>query len=732
MLKKRMSRRNFIKAGAMTGVLMGSPGMLTKYSVFAETSAAAPVIIKSAMCNGCGNRCGMRVSVKNGRIWRAVGHSDCANSRGTLCGRGQAILTQPYVAHRIERPLKRVGENRFEPISWDQAFKEIGEKLKIITDTHGPGSVFYADHPKTTGRFFWGRFMDAIGAPTINSHNAACNLARNTGFYGAIGTVPGYGGSGIDWDNSNYVIVLGRSYGDGVNPRDVQLLVKASERGAKIIMLDPRYNNSCQFATEWLSIRPGTDLAFLLAMAHTIIKEDLHDKSFVNEYGHKFDEFAKGMTQYTPAWAEPITGIKADTIARIAREYAKAKPAACIETSWKGAFGSNYGNSTETARMVIFLNALIGNFNEKGGMKFGSKIPFGKLDQKNPPKPTIPRLDEINPGGKYALAYKSYGVTQLTITRASEGMTKAGFIQQHNPARTLSPKKEIVEGLKALELLVVVDHFVSETAELAHYILPQAVQLERREMVESKGSFVCINDQVVKPVKPETLPLEAIVGGIAKAYGVGEFFNFTIDELNKALLAPLGISYDDVIAKGYVKYNAPPKAADAPKFKLGGNGKVNFYSESYKENGYSPVPQWVAPLVEPNKNDPKEFRLIWGKQAMHSHTGTLNLPVLVQISLDNKLDLLWMHPQRAEALGIKNGDTVIVENERSKGKIQVKVTERMHPEAVFMPPHFGPFATRVYEAAKFGLNPNDYNTYREEMISGATCNQETLVKVYKA
>ncbi|OEH84402.1 hypothetical protein BHU72_09285 [Desulfuribacillus stibiiarsenatis] len=734
MFDNRVSRRTFLKATVATGasVTVGTTGLLS-YEQWLEASENAVVYTKNTLCNGCTNRCGMIVSVKNGRVWRAKGNPDCSNGLGTLCGRGQAMLDQPYATsgYRVTQPMKKVGDNEFEPISWEQAFSEIGAKFKDIIQKHGSETLFIGQNPKAFGTFYLTRLADALQIPTRVTHNPSCNTARNSAMplvYGAVHS--------SDINNAKYIVYVGRSPADGMRPNQARSLRIARDNGAQIVILDPRYSNSCAFGSKWVNIRPGTDLAFLLAVMHVLIKDDLYDKKFVEEYTIGFAELAEEMKKYTPEWAAEITDVPADTIIEVANGLGANKPASLIEEAWKGSVGCSYENSSELGRAMACINGLLGNIGKKGGIRFSSDPEFGKVDGPSPKAPKgLRRLDEVGAGDTFPFTVASQGVTHLVVKKAIDGITKGGIVRQNNIARNFAGRDVMVKGLKSMECLVVIDIFMTETAECADYILPEPTFLERREIVENKGMRVCITDQVIDKIYPDTKPLDEIVAGIAKAAGVSEFFNFTLDQLNEARLKPLGIAYKDLLEKGYITYKQPqkePVEGEVEKFVKTPSGLVEFFSEKCLKENYPPVVRWVPPLVSPDPSNLNEFRLIWGKYATHTHTATITLPSLAYVSKISNADWIWMSSKRAKTLGIKHGDLVIVENEQHTAKLNVKVTERLHPDCIFMPGHFGQFATRLPEELRMAANPNDFTPFMMEKFSGTMNAHETLVRVRKA
>lgn len=724
MFKEEISRRSFIKTSLVAGTVL-STGPWLSFEEWIEASEHAEIQIKSSLCNACTSRCGIFVHVKNGRLWKVSGNPDHPRNRGSICARAHGYTETVYSPDRLTQPLKRVGEE-FVPVTWDEAYKEIASKLKKILADYGPESVFYMQNPKESGKFYGFRFMDTLGVATRCSHHATCSASRDSAFKFTLGGVPS-----ADVSASKYLVFVGRSYADGIRPSSMLSLLSAKEKGAKIIVIDPRYNSTAPLADKWLPIRPGTDLAMLLAIAHILIKEQLYDEEFVYQNGVGFDEFAAAMAEYTPEWAAEITGLSAEDIIEIAQGLGKNKPKALIEPSWKGAFGCNYENSTETGRMVALINGMLGNIGRFGGLLFGKKAELGKLDPEKHPEPEKakgPRLDGA--GKENPLMMTSKGAPQLVMKKAKEGKAKAGFINHFNPVRNFPDPQHMTDGFKKLDLLVVTDIVMSETALLADYILPEPSFLERTEMVErlaGKNPTLCIRSKAIDIIHPDTRTFPQQVTELAQEMGLGQYFNFTVEDLNRVSLAPLGISYEELLEKGAISID-DPLVEGFPKLKTE-SGKVEFASEAFRRAGYSAVPKWMAPAKSPREG---EFRLIHGKQAIHSHTSTVNAPYLAQISIDYDLDRLWINGSKAEEMSLKNGDWVVMESSIATGRIQVKVTERVHPEAVYIPSHYGSYSEKLTTASKVrGLSMNDFIEYQVQAMSGSANMMEVVVKIRK-
>jgi thiosulfate reductase/polysulfide reductase chain A len=236
---------------------------------------------------------------------------------------------------------------------------------------------------------------------------------------------------------------------------------------------------------------------------------------------------------------------------------------------------------------------------------------------------------------------------------------------------------------------------------------------------------------VVDKVHPETRSFDEIIGELARRMGIGQYFNFTLDELNAAQLKPLNITLDEMKKKGSITLDAQPPAPGMPKLTTA-SGKVEFASAAFAKNGFSAVPRWLPPKVAPDLKNLKSFRLIHGKQGYHSHTATANIPYLLQITKDYGAERLWINARRANLLGISDGDLVTVRSSLATRQIRAKVTERIHPEAVYLPSGYGNYSPYLRNAAGFGISMNDFVPFHTEPISGHAMMMEVIVEVEKA
>lgn len=744
MVKQVLSRRHVLVGGVASATLMAAAGYIS-FDAYQHASAqdnsssqgatgqAKTTKVVHSLCNGCSSKCGLSAYVVKGRLTKLIGDAAHPYAQGKLCARGYGYSQIAYSKDRLTDPLKKDQKGRFQKISWDQAYEEIGKKVQEIIGQYGPLALGAVHDPRPSGAYYLKRLMYALGTPNVYTHAAACNLSKESGFTQVIGT----GSYESDLINSKMTMFIGRSYADAIRPSSLAQLQQAHEKGAHIVMVDPRCNNSVKFADEWIAINPGTDLALVLAMSNVLVARGTFAKQFVQDQSVGFDKWAAGITGYTPSWAEGITGVDAATIERLATQFAQAAPAASIESGWRGGFGCAYANSGETARAIALFNTLLGCWNQPGGALLVPSISPGKLDTYMFPD-VKPPSQKIAGSKEYPLALPSMGTALFAAQLAKEKTMKGMLFYNSNMAAGYSNTAYLKEALSALELMVVIDVQMSETALLADYVLPDTSFLERMELPEfisAKVPAVALRDRVLDLVHPNTRPVDRIISELAKACGVGTYFSFSVADLADAQLRSAGLSLDALRQVGSVSF--PEKQFTygvVPAWKTP-TGKIQFTSVACSQAGLSAFPVWVEPLMSPqsqvDKPQADEFRLIGGKQAIHSHTQTANIDDLMQITKDYDLTRVWINEDVAFRLGIADGDKVELSNATHTGQVRVKVTQRLNPKAVFMPSHYGCSSPDEHTAFGVGLRQMDFVPFHLEPGYGSAMTQEALVQIKK-
>jgi len=471
-----------------------------------------------------------------------------------------------------------------------------------------------------------------------------------------------------------------------------------------------------------LPVKPGTDLAFYLALLQEIIYKGLYDKAFVAQYTVGFDELKQAVRDYTPEWAATKTGIPASTIRRIAHEFALAAPHAFAHPNWRT---SNFLNSFHTERAIAVLNAIVGNWAQPGGLQ----PPAGGGELPTPPHPPYPRVTALRLDGvpwKYPLVPLKLGVFQEirdNVLRGKPYQAKGWLIYRQNPVDSLPERKKTLEAFSKLDFIVTIDISMNDTAWLSDVVLPEAAYLERYDPLIAVGGRVFLRQPVVDP------PGEARSGlwifkQLGERLGLGDYFQYKDEEdFIRQQLKPYGISLETLKAQGYFEL---PEEKPANPFQFNTpSGKIELASETLRKAGFPAVPTWKPP-VEPPK---EHFYLLTGKVAQHTQFATQNNALLHERVPDNPL---WIHPDEAAKRGIKDGDWVWVESAAGKVKVRAHVTDRIRPDCVYLTPGFGKLSKGLFVAYGSGVSDSDLHLTFTDPISGSQALSQTMVKVTKA
>ena len=724
-----LTRRSFLKRSAAGAAVVAGSGFVG-FSAWEQGQQARAAGTKKAvhsLCNSCSSKCGFTAYVgEDGRFTEMVGDKDHPYCDGTLCARGYGYASIAWSEDRLTDPLKKNDAGEFEAISWDQAYAEIAEKVQSIISSDGPQALAMIQDPRPSGSYYTARFMNALGSANVYTHGVACNMSKNSGMTQAIGAAD----FTADVANAKMVMFLGRSYADGIRPSSLHALQEGHAKGARFVMVDPRYNNSMHFCDEWVPIRPGTDLALILGMAHVLVTQGTYDTAYVEQYTVGFEDWAARLAEYTPEWAAEKTGIPAKTIERLANEMWEAAPQSCIEQGWRAAYGCAHQNSGETARALCLFNTLLGCWGLEGGAYMPASASAGKLSDPKFAAPAKP-ADKILGQAEYPLSSGGMGVSTYALSQIPGGTVKGVFFYQSNCVAGYSNPAQLTEFLASAELSVAIDVQLTETCQACQYVLPDTCYLERLEVPEFVGGkvpVVSLRDRVIEKVHPNTKPVDEIFAELAEACGVGEYFQFTVDELADAQLQTVGLSLDALREEGThvfedkaLKYALKTSWGTADK-------KVHFTSEACEKAGFPASPGWLEPKVTPGEG---EFRLIGGKQAIHTHTQTANIPALMEITKKYGLERIWMNADVAEQMGIADGDEVELSSETHTGRTRVKVTQRIEPTSIYLPSHYGCSVPEQKTAYQVGLRQMDFVPFHIEPGYGGTMSQETIVTVKK-
>jgi thiosulfate reductase/polysulfide reductase chain A len=325
-------------------------------------------------CDMCPWRCGIVVTTVNGRVRKIDGNPRDPKSRGRLCARGQAGVSFLYDPDRLRRPAIRTGargEGRFRDATWEEALDHGAAKLLAIKERYGPEAVAFLGH--TSGdHWFVDHLPQAWGSPNAaRPSTSLCTSPREEASILTVGRAVG-NHEPVDWDEARCIVLIGTHVGEDARNTMMQDLARARARGARLIVVDPRFSSAAMKADTWLPIKPGTDTALLLAWMNVLIGEGLVDREFVERWTVGFERLAAHVAERTPEWASPITELPAAAIRESARALGRERPRSVIVP---GRHVVWYGNDTQRMRAVYIVDALLGAYGRPGGLYF-SRSPY--------------------------------------------------------------------------------------------------------------------------------------------------------------------------------------------------------------------------------------------------------------------------------------------------------------------------------------------------------------------
>lgn len=528
--KNQLDRRSFFRmttGGALGAALATQAGCLKPF--IKETAPVPQRLEVPTTCELCPNKCSVIAVVHEGVIQKLNPNPENPKSRGMLCARGNAGIQQVYDPARIKRPLIRAGERgegKWRPASWEEAFDFAAGKLSAIKEKYGPQGTLWSSTESFQEIFFKNLGL-AFGSPNIVRHPTLCLASVNLAYSATFGTVPSF-----DLLNCNYVIMSGANRFEAfITPDTMDLIDATMNRKARLICLDPRFTVTAAKADAWFPIKPGTDMAFILAMLNVIVGENRYDKEFVNSYCTGFDKLIEHVKPYTPEWAEKETEIPAKEILRIAREFSDAAPRAVY---YAGRRSSWYQNDFQMRRAQAILNAVVGNWDRQGGMVPNNKIELGEYLFLPWDDPKAPRIDELDKN--FPLAAKGDGAylkLRENVLAASPYPVKGWMIHKQDPMNALPDQARTLRMIEQMEFVGVVDIQMSDTAWYADVIFPESTYLERLDPVEVLSGIwpvVVLRQPVIKPLHDTRTTLEIVrPGQAAEALGLLRLHHRAVD-----------------------------------------------------------------------------------------------------------------------------------------------------------------------------------------------------------
>ena len=639
-------------------------------------------------CILCVWGCGINAYVEGGRLVKVEGMVEHPLNEGVLCPRGEHLVDYIYSPDRLKYPMKKINGG-WERISWDEALDTIASNLQRMKDEYGAhalaifcGSIGVENNELAA---FARRFRGAYGTPNFLSVESNCYRSRILAHQLTFGTF-----LVAEPEKAKCVILWGHDPDNSRLPL-ARKIYQALDNGLKLIVINPKRTPLAKRGVH-IPIRPGTDCAVALGMLNVIISEDLYDKEFVEKYTIGFDRLTEHVKQYPPEAVEKITWVSADDIKRIARIFATAGSASIVLGICSM---DQHINGLQNGRVFSILQAVTGNIDVPGGWV---NVPFPRLGSLHI------NVDEEPIGAtEHPLFYRlwgrqsPYGQTMYLADRILDEKPypiKTLIVSGGNPLITLPDFNRVRQALEKLDLLVVIDLFMTETAKMADIVLPACSFMERSGVgyiyaVTSGLPYLLVRKKVIEPLW-ECWPDRKFWCELGRRMGYEDLFPWqTDDEVVEYWLKPTGLTTDQLTEQNpegvffaEKKYDMCHKGEFRTPSK-----KIELYSQTLADYGYDPLPVHVEPSKSPVSSPElaKKYPLILTTGARilyYTHTQFRNVPALRQAAPE---PIAEIHPDTAQEYGIADGDMMGVETVKGQIEIRAKTTDDLAPGIVSIP-----------------------------------------------
>jgi len=569
----------------------------------------------------------------------------------------------------------------WQRISWDEALTEITARFRAISKEFGSEAILPYSYGGTLGTLNGGsmdrRFFHRLGASQLD--RTICSAAGEAGLKSVLGAKMGT--EPEQFRHSKYIIAWAANI-HGNNVHLWPFIAEARRNGAKLVVIDPYRTRTAQCADWYLPINPGTDAALALGMMHVIIGENLHDADYVSKYTHGFEQLREKVKEYTPERVAHWTGIAADDIRKLAREYATTHPAV-IRLNYGVQRSEGGGMAT---RAIVMLPCITGSWKEIGGglqMSVSGAVDLNGAALKRP--------DLMNA----ALGRPARTINMVELGRAlnlvNDPPVKALFVYNSNPAAVCPQHNDVIRGLKRSDLFTVVhEQFFTDTTDYADILLPATTFFEHKDLQKGYGHYYFqVSNQAIAPLE-ECLSNVEVFRALAQGMGfTDDCFNETVDEMIDVALdveEPWleGLNRER-LEQGPVRLNFSQEPEPFLPFAHGGfrtaSGKAELYSEDLKAQGFDPVVAFTPPSESRHgkKKESLPLELLARKADNFLNSTFTNLPSVQEME---ETGLLEICSADAAARGIKNNDKVRVFNDRGDILLRARVDGKVQPGVV--------------------------------------------------
>lgn len=627
----------------------------------------------------------MLVTVEDGRAVRVQGDPDHPMTRGFLCSKVNRYPERTYHAGRLLHPLRRVGpkgSEEFERVSWSDALDLVADGLQRSIDRHGPESVLPYSYSGTLGLIQGNsmdyRFFHALGASKLD--RTICATAGAEALNATYGTRMGTDPESIP--EARMILLWGTNTLTS-NPHLWPFVRKARDSGASVICIDPIRTRTAEASDQHIALRPGTDAALALAIMHVLFRDGLEDRAYLEEMSVGWERLRdRTLAEYSPARVAGICRIEEATIEELGARYGRIRPSF---------IRLNYGlqrhaGGGAAVRAISLLPAVTGDWNHAGGgMQLSSAATF-------PVRSEALERPDLSPPGTRTINMSTIGHDLLERTDPPIG---AIVVYNSNPVAVAPDQSLVRRGFSRDDLFVVVlEHFMTDTAKYADVVLPATTQLEHEDIHKSYGHlYLVYNHASIEPCG-EALPNTEIFRQIAARMGLedpalgesdAEMMESALDWSHPAMQ---GITLARLRDEGSVRLNLP--VPHLP-FEQGStlptpSGKIEIESSMMTSLGLDPIPGWIPPLESPERSPDLASRypltLISPPHHTFMNSTFANVEPLRRKAGEPTLDISH---EDASARGIEDGVMVLVRNDRGAFFARAAVSARVPPGTVSAP-----------------------------------------------
>lgn len=639
----------------------------------ADAPAKAGVqVVKGACPHDCPDTCALLTTVQDGVAIRVQGNPAHPMTDGVLCTKVSRYTERTYHPDRVLQPLRRVGpkgSGQFEPVPWEQALDDIAARLQSIA-ARAPEAILPYSYAGTMGlvqgESMAARFFHRLGASLLN--RTICASAGGEAFTQTLG---GKIGMKMEFFAEARLIIIWGSNAIASNLHFWRLAQQAKRHGAKLVCIDPRRTETAEKCHQHIQLLPGTDAALALSLMHELVTHNWLDHDYIAQHTLGWEGLRERALQWPPERAAAICGITPQVIRELARDYATRAPAA-IRLNYGVQRARGGGNA---ARAVACLPALIGAWRHRAGGVLLSNS--GRLA---PDRFVLQRPDLLGERRPRVVNMSTIGDDLLRDASPDFGpRIEALVVYNSNPVAVAPQSARVAQGFAREDLFtVVLEHFRTDTADFADYILPATTQLEHWDIHTTYGhTDVMLNRPAIAPVG-QSRPNTEIFRQLARRMGMTEDCFGDSDEALCRQAFARQIDYDALLAHGFVAWPLD----DAPHAQghfATPSGKCEFFSARLAARGLDGLPDYL-PNYEPAHADARHPLAMISPPARNFLNSTFaNLQSLRDIEGEPVLE---MHPADAATRGIADGQWVRVFNDRGEHHCRARVGDRARPGVV--------------------------------------------------